>query len=71
MPRLITLKSSSFCSLWTCLYNTPILFSLLFVFLCVDKSVHYITHPWKKRNNIYPCFALSPQILEKNLGASK
>jgi hypothetical protein len=70
MPRLITFKSSSFCSLWTYPYSTPILCSLLFVFLCVDKSIH-ILHPWKKRNNIYPCFALSPQILEKNVGASK
>lgn len=52
MPRLITFKSSSFCSLWTCPYNTPILFSLLFVFLCVDKSITYTTPLEEKKQHI-------------------
>ncbi len=48
--------------------HTTLLFCLAYcLFFCVWIKALHILHPWKKRNNIYPCFALSPQI-GKELG---
>ncbi len=67
MPSWSHLKVLLSAPLWTCPYNTPILFSLLFVFLCVDKSITYITPLEEKKQHISVLCAV-PSDSGKELG---